>query len=228
MISQEPQYEGKTRMLAAKQTIQNFIAARPYDRIGIVSFAGRSYLEAAVTLDHDFLMKKLQTVEPNSQLDDGTAIGSALSSAATRLLEYKDTKSRIIILITDGSNNSGTISPTEAAKAVALQNIKIHTVAIGSIEGRLPRHIQRYPEQEFDTETLKQIASITKGQYYRALNTNDLNNALNSIDKLEKTTRSQRIVSHKKEHHIWFTVAALISAILYIFLTAITPPPAPN
>ena len=173
-------------------------------------------------------MKKLQTVEPNSQLDDGTAIGSALSSAATRLLEYKDTKSRIIILITDGSNNSGTISPTEAAKAVALQNIKIHTVAIGSIEGRLPRHIQRYPEQEFDTETLKQIASITKGQYYRALNTNDLNNALNSIDKLEKTTRSQRIVSHKKEHHIWFTVAALISAILYIFLTAITPPPAPN
>ena len=228
MEAQEAQYGGDTRMRAAKETIKNFILARPYDRIGIVSFAGRSYLEAAVTLDHAFLIEKLQSIEPDNKLDDGTAIGSAISSASTRLLKYKDTKSRIIILITEGSNNSGTVSPTEAAKAIALQNIKIHTVAIGSKEGRLPNHIQRYPEQEFDTETLKKIATETQGQYYRALNTEDLNNALNSIDNLEKTIRNQRVVSHKKEHHIWFTAASLLFAISYVFLTAISPPPAPN
>lgn len=228
MEARETQYDGKSRMNAAKQTIQNFILARPYDRIGIVSFAGRSYLEAAVTLDHSFLIEKLQSTEPDNDLDDGTAIGSAISSAATRLLEYKDTKSRIIILITDGSNNSGTITPAEAAKAIALQNITIHTVAIGSKEGRLPSYIQRYPEQEFDTETLKKIAAETNGQYYRALNTQDLSNALNSIDSLEKTIRNQRVVSHKEEHHFWFTAAALFFALLYLFLTAVTPPPAPN
>ncbi|MFT5904945.1 MAG: Ca-activated chloride channel family protein [Cryomorphaceae bacterium] len=228
MEAQEAQYGGNSRMRTAKETIKNFIVARPYDRIGIVSFAGRSYLEAAVTLDHAFLIDKLQGIKPDRELDDGTAIGSAISSAATRLLEYQDTKSRIIILITDGSNNSGTITPAEAAKAVALQNIKIHTVAIGSKDGRLPRHIQRYPEQEFDTETLNKIATTTNGQYYRALNTEELNNALNSIDTLEKTIRQQRVVSHKQEHHIWFAAAAFLFALLHIFITTITPPPAPG
>lgn len=228
MEAREAQYGGNSRMKAAKQTIKNFVLSRPYDRIGFVSFAGRSYLEAAVTLDHAFLINKLEEIKPDKELDDGTAIGSAISSAATRLLEYKDTKSRIIILITDGSSNSGTITPFEAAQAVALQNIKIHTVAIGSKDGRLPRHIQRYPEQEFDTETLKKIAAETKGQYYRALSTQDLSDALTSIDNLEKTIRKQRVISHKDEHHSWFTAAALLFALLYIFLTTITPPPAPS
>lgn len=228
MKAREHQYGDQSRMSAAKQTIHNFIKERPYDRIGIVSFAGRSYLEASVTLDHIFLSKKLTTIEPSDQLDDGTAIGSALSGAATRLLEYADTKSRIIILITDGSNNSGTVTPIEAAKAVALQDIKVHTVAIGSKEGRLSKFIQRYPEQEFDTETLKKIASETHGQYYRALNTADLNQALSSIDQLEKTVRTQRIISSKTEHNTWFTVAALLFALMYVFLTAITPSPAPH
>jgi Ca-activated chloride channel homolog len=228
MEAREEQYGGNSRMIAAKETIQNFITARPYDRIGIVSFAGRTYLEAAVTLDHTFLIDKLQTINPNRELDDGTAIGSAISSAATRLLEYEDTKSRIVILITDGSNNSGTVTPEDAAKAVALQDIKIHTVAIGSKEGRLPSHIQRFPEQEFDTETLQNIANITKGEYYRAISTKELSDALNSIDSLEKTIRKQRIISHKEEHHIWFTAAALGFALLHILLTSIAPPPAPG
>jgi Ca-activated chloride channel homolog len=228
MEAREDQYGGNSRMIAAKETIQNFIAARPYDRIGIVSFAGRTYLEAAVTLDHTFLIDKLQTINPNKELDDGTAIGSAISSAATRLLEYEDTKSRIVILITDGSNNSGTVTPEDAAKAVALQDIKVHTVAIGSKEGRLPDHIQRFPEQEFDTETLKNIANITKGEYYRAISTKELSDALNSIDSLEKTTRKQRIISHKEEHHILFTAATLCFAMLHILLVCITPPPAPG
>jgi len=110
MKAKEKQYNNKSRMLAAKETLKNFISSRPNDRIGIVSFAGRSYLESSVTLDHSFLLEKLEEdINPDPGLDDGTAIGSAISSAATRLLEYKDTKSRIIILITDGSSNSGTV-----------------------------------------------------------------------------------------------------------------------
>ena len=229
MKAKEKQYNNESRMLAAKETLVNFISSRPNDRIGIVSFAGRSYLEASVTLDHAFLLNKLENdVNPDPDLDDGTAIGSAISNAATRLLEYKDTKSRIIILITDGSNNSGTVTPEEAAKAIALQSIKIHTVAIGSKEGRLPRSIQLYPEQEFDTETLKRIASITKGTYHRAISTKDLSQALTDIDILEKTDRSQRVISHKQEHHVWFTAAALFFAFIYILTSVVTPPPAPN
>ena len=229
MKAKEKQYNNESRMLAAKETLVNFISSRPNDRIGIVSFAGRSYLEASVTLDHTFLLNKLENdVNPDPDLDDGTAIGSAMSNAATRLLEYKDTKSRIIILITDGSNNSGTVTPEEAAKAIALQGIKIHTVAIGSKEGRLPRSIQLYPEQEFDTETLKRIASITKGTYHRAISTKDLSQALANIDILEKTDRSQRVISHKQEHHVWFTAAVLFFAFIYLFTSTVTPPPAPN
>ena len=229
MKAKEKQYNNESRMLAAKETLVNFISSRPNDRIGIVSFAGRSYLEASVTLDHTFLLNKLENdVNPDPDLDDGTAIGSAMSNAATRLLEYKDTKSRIIILITDGSNNSGTVTPEEAAKAIALQGIKIHTVAIGSKEGRLPRSIQLYPEQEFDTETLKRIASITKGTYHRAISTKDLSQALANIDILEKTDRSQRVISHKQEHHVWFTAAVLFFAFIYLLTSTVTPPPAPN
>ena len=229
MKAEEKQYNNRSRMTAAKETLQNFILSRPNDRIGIVSFAGRSYLEASVTLDHSFLLEKLtEDVNPDPELDDGTAIGSAISNAATRLLEYKDTKSRIIILITDGSNNSGTVTPEEAAKAIALQGVKIHSVAIGSKEGRLPRTIQLYPEQEFDTETLKRISSITQGTYHRAISTEDLSQALTNIDLLEKTNRSQRTISHKQEHHFWFTATALFFSLIYFITNILSPPPAPN
>ncbi len=228
MKAKEKQYNSRSRMIAAKETLKNFIIARPNDRIGIVSFAGRSYLEAAVTLDHDFLLDKLDVVSPARSLDDGTAIGSAISNAATRLLEYQDTKSRIIILITDGSSNSGTVTPREAAKAIALQEIKIHTVAIGSKEGRLSRDIQYYPEQEFDTETLRAIATETQGTYHRAISTADLSQALMNIDQLEKTNRSQRVISHNKEHHFWFTACALFFALIYLICSSVAPPPSPN
>ena len=228
MKAEEEVYHNHTRMHAAKETMVHFINDRPNDRIGIVSFAGRPYPEAATTLDHQFLLEKLNTIEPHARLDQGTAIGSAISAAATRLSKHKDTKSRIIILITDGSNNSGSIAPTEAAKAAAILGIKIHTVAIGTKEGRVPSSIQTYPNQEFDTETLKKIATITKGQYYRAKSSDDLQLALDSIDQLEKTDRKIKVYSHRREYHFWFTAAALSFALCNIFLTVITSPPAPE
>jgi len=218
---------GALRMDASRDTVREFIKARPNDRIGIVSFAGRPYLEAAVTLDHLFLLKKLETIKPRNDLDEGTAIGSAINLSGDKLLKYEDTKSRIIVLITDGSSNTG-VEPLLAAKAARVLGIKIHTVAIGSENGRVPSNIQRYPDKEFDTETLKEIAKITSGQYYRAQTTSDLNDALDSIDRLETTDRQQKVISHTTDYHFWLTGAALSFALCYILIHSLASPPAPE
>ncbi len=219
--------DGAQRMDASRDTVREFIKARPNDRIGIVSFAGRPYPEASITLDHQFLLKELEEIRPRIDLDDGTAIGSALNTAGKKLLRYEDTKSRIIVLITDGSSNTGA-DPIMAAKAVKTVGIKVHTVAIGSEMGRVPSNIQRYPDKEFDTETLRRIADITKGQYYRAQTTGDLNDALNSIDQLETTDRKQKVLSSTYEYHFWLTGAALFFALCYILIHSLASPPAPE
>lgn len=218
---------GALRMDASRDTVRQFIKSRPNDRIGIVSFAGRPYPEASITLDHAFLLNKLETIKPRTDLDDGTAIGSALNTAGKKLLKYEDTKSRIIVLITDGSSNTGA-DPILAAKAVKTFGIKAHTVAIGSEKGRVPNRIQRYPDKEFDTETLKKIAKITSGQYYRAQTTSDLNDALNTIDKLETTDRKQKVLSRVTEYHFWLTGAAFSFTLCYILIHSLTSPPAPE
>lgn len=223
-----PDFTGRVkRMDASRETVRAFIKARPNDRIGIASFAGRSYLEAAITLDHIFLLDKLNSIKPARDLDDGTAIGSAINMAGKSLLKYTDTKSRIIILITDGSSNTG-VEPLLAAQAAKKLGIKVHTIAIGSPEGRVPGNIQRFPHQEFDTETLKKIASNTGGQYYRAQTTNNLNDALKSIDQLETTDRKRKVISRTTEYHFWFTAAALSFAFCYILIQAFHTPPAPE
>ena len=228
MTAVEKVYGNRSRMDAARDTIKDFILSRPNDRIGITSFAGRDYLEAAITLDHPFVLEKLEELNPDRSLNNGTAIGSAISSSTLRLLERKDTKSRVIILITDGSSNTGKLSPIQAAEATEAIGIKIHTVAIGTKEGRVSEKIQRYPYQEFDTATLQKIAKLTKGQYYRPVSTSGLNDALDSINKLEKTDRSQKVISRHTEYHFWFTAAALAMALCNIILVSIAPAPAPE
>lgn len=227
MVAEEDVYGGRSRMNAARDTLLEFIDARPNDRIGIVSFAGRPYLESPVTLDHAFLLEKLETIKPRQDLDDGTAIGSAINTAGQKLHKYSDTKSRVIVLITDGSSNTG-VNPLLAAKAAKTIGIKVHTVAIGTKEGRVPQTIQRYPDQEFDTKTLKEIAEITNGQYYRAKSTSDLNDALDSIDELEKTDRSRKVISYTEDYHFWFTAAALSFALCYVTIHSLSSPPAPE
>ncbi len=228
MTAVEDVYNNRSRMNAARETIKNFIKSRPNDRIGIISFAGRDYLEAAITLDHPFVLAKLEELNPDRQLDDGTAIGSAIASATQKLLEKKDTKSRVIILITDGSSNTGRLTPLQAAEATKAIGIKIHTVAIGTKEGRVSNRIQRYPDQEFDTVILQKIAKLTNGQYYRPISTKDLNDALDSINKLEKTDRSQKVISRHTEYHFWFTAVAITMSFIHIILVFIAPAPAPE
>ncbi|HEX4637903.1 MAG TPA: VWA domain-containing protein [Chthoniobacterales bacterium] len=192
--------ERATRLDAIREVTRTFIEGRPNDRIGIIAFAGRPYVVSPMTLDHDWLLQNLERVRIGL-VEDGTAIGSAMASAANRLND-KHSKSRVIVLLTDGENNAGKISPSTAAEAV--KALKIHFYAIGAgINGVAPAPIftQRGPltdvlgnlvyqnqRVEFNEAGLRQVAQIADGQFFRATDTKSLEQIYGDIDKLEKST----------------------------------------
>jgi Ca-activated chloride channel homolog len=189
-----------TRLDAIREVTRKFIDGRPNDRIGIIAFAGRPYVVSPMTLDHDWLMQNLERVRIGL-VEDGTAIGSAMAAAANRLND-KQSKSRVLVLLTDGENNAGKISPNTAAEAV--KALKIHFYAIGAgINGVAPAPIYTsrgpmtdalgniyYQNQrvEFNEAGLKQVAQIADGKFYRATDTKSLEQIYGDIDKLEKST----------------------------------------
>ena len=205
------------RIDAAKRVVDSFISRRPDDRIGLVAFAGRPVSVSPITLDHDWLRLGLDGLQLNRQgvgtvQEQGTAIGSALSAAATRL-DNRDAKSKIIVLITDGASNSGKISPLEAAKQIKALGIKTYTVAIGTTEGRVSPGIQSYPRQEFDLPTLRKIASETRGEHFWAQSLEDLENNFRTIDKLEKTESRSLTVTDDRELYAWFVGVSLLAGL---------------
>jgi Ca-activated chloride channel homolog len=189
-----------TRVDAIREVTRKFIEGRPNDRIGMIAFAGRPYVVSPMTLDHDWLLQNLERVRIGL-VEDGTAIGSAMASAANRLND-KHSKSRVIVLLTDGENNAGKISPNTAAEAV--KALKIHFYAIGAgINGIAPAPIYTsrgpmtdalgnifYQNQrvEFNEAGLKQVAQIAGGQFFRATDTKSLEQIYHDIDSLEKST----------------------------------------
>src|SRR2546425_10954641 len=191
-----------TRVDAIREVTRKFIEARPNDRIGIIAFAGRPYVVSPMTLDHDWLLQNLERVRIGL-VEDGTAIGSAIAAAANRL-NGKHSKSRVIVLLTDGENNAGKISPNTAAEAV--KALKIHFYAIGAgINGIAPAPIytQRGPmtdvlgnilyqnqRVEFNEAGLREVTKIADGQFFRATDTESLEQIYRDIDKMEKSTVS--------------------------------------
>ena len=214
------------RITAAKATAEQFIKQRPNDRMGIIAFSGRPYVTSPITLEHDWLINQLRELRPGMIQEQGTAIGSAIAASATRLHD-REAKSKVVILITDGSSNSGRLSPTEAAELAAKLNVKIYSVAIGTEEGRLLNGKQSHPRQEFDTDTLEEIAKATGGEYYRVRNTEKLRETFASIDQLEKTDIKQHSIIITKEYFPWCVGAALIFAIAAVTTQAVKSPPAP-
>ena len=191
-----------TRVEAIREVTRRFIEARPNDRIGIIAFAGHPYVVSPMTLDHDWLLQNLDRVR-TGLVEDGTAIGSAIASAANRLND-KRSKSRAIVLLTDGENNAGKIPPTTAAEAVKALQIRFYAIGAG-INGIAPAPVfdQRtgkpftdmfgnimYQNQrvEFNEAGLKEVARIADGQFFRATDTKSLEQIFQDIDKLEKTT----------------------------------------
>ncbi len=181
-----------SRVAIAKEVLASFIRKRVNDRIGLVAFAGRPYIVAPPTLDHDFLLADLDRLDVGI-IEDSTAIGSALATSLNRLRDLKS-KSRIIVLMTDGQNNAGKVPPLTAAEAAAALNVKVYTIGVG-IRGKAPwpftdpagfKHYQLI-DVDIDEPTLKKIAERTGGMYFRADSTRTLQDIYRQIDQLEKT-----------------------------------------
>ena len=221
--------ERKRRITVAKQVVDDFISRRPDDRMGLIAFAGRPRDASPITLDHQWLRNSLSELRLNENdmgtiKEQGTAIGSALAAAATRL-EARDAKSKIIVLITDGASNSGKISPLEAAENAKTLGIKIYTVAIGTIEGRVDESIMRFPYQEFDLPTLQKIAAMTGAEHYWAQDLAALKKTFVTIDRLEKTDAKSLTVIEDTELFPWFVGITLLAALASAIYLALNPPP---
>jgi Ca-activated chloride channel family protein len=218
------------RIDVAKAVVDDFISRRPDDRMGLVAFAGRPRDASPITLDHKWLRRALNELRLNDQFErgtvkeQGTAIGSALAAAASRL-DARDAKSKIILLITDGASNSGKISPVEAAEHAKTLGVKIYTIAIGTKEGRVDRSIMRFPYQEFDIPTLKKIASLTGGEHYWAQNLKSLRETFTTINQLEKTEARSLTIIDDRELFPWFVIPSLVASLACATRLAFNPPP---
>ena len=198
------------RLTAAKRVMRDFIRGRDNDRIGIVAFAGAPYQPCPLTLDHDWLLANLDRVQTGI-MEDGTAIGSGIA-AASRRLDKEDTPSKVIILLTDGANNSGKLSPQDAARLAATLNQKIYTIAIGTPGVHmipLPSgRIMTSGRQEFDEGTLKEVARIGNGSFYMAQDLDALEDIFETIDELEKTEIKRRNIVETEDLFFYFLCVA--------------------
>lgn len=214
------------RLVAAKHVISQFVDSRPDDRIGIVGFAGKTKSFCPLTLDHVLVNDIIRNFHLRMIQADGTAIGSAIAAAATRLDDRKDTKSKIIILVTDGASNSGQISPVVAAENAAKLGIKIYTIAVGTETGGAMGN-GLIVQSEFDEPTLRKIAQLSGGEHFRATNMASFNKAFTSISKLEKSEAKIHNVRHIEEYFIYFLISGGALALLGLSLQVLRPAPAP-
>jgi Ca-activated chloride channel homolog len=198
--------QGVSRFNMAKGVLKKFVAERPDDRIGLVVFAAQAFIASPMTLDHDYLLDNIERLEIGTINSDATAIGDGLTTALNRLRNIQS-KSKIIVLMTDGANNSGRIDPITATEAAQALGVKIYTIGLGNREivermglpaGFLP-----------DEDTLKQIAQMTGGQFYRGDNSERLRNIYDQIDKMEKT---ESVVSKYTQFRELFPWLILIGA----------------
>ena len=208
------------RLEVAKNVATEFILARPNDNIGLVVFASQSFTQCPLTTDHAVLVNLFKSVE-YGMIEDGTAIGLGLANAVNRMKD-SPTKSKVIILLTDGSNNRGEIAPATAAEIARTFGIRVYTIGVGShgqvrIPVQTPMGTQYVTtDSEFDETTLKDIAQTTGGEYFRATNAATLRSIYQQIDELEKTKIRVQEYSKKNEGYALFVLGALLCVILEI------------
>lgn len=212
------------RLEVVKKVIKEFIEKREADRIALIAFAGEPYLVSPLTLNHDWLMKNLERLEIGLIAEDGTAIGSALIMSANRLRDL-EAKSKVVILLTDGVNNSGSIQPVTAAEAAAALKVKVYTIAAGTkgkarvpVTDYLGRTRYRNVETDVDEPTLIEIAKLTKGAFFRATDTKELEDIYSQIDELEKTEIKLKNFTYYDELFIWPLLLGLFFILLEYLL----------
>ena len=215
------------RMEAAKDVAREFISGRPTDNIGLTIFAGEAFTQCPMTTDHASLLNLLQNVRTDiaasGLMSDGTAVGMGLANAVSRLKNSK-TKSKVVILLTDGSNNMGDLSPMTSAQIAKSLGIRVYTIGVGT------NKVARYPMPvaggvqyvnipvEIDTKTLSDIAAVTDGNFYRATNNQELKQIYRDIDKLEKSKMNVTKFSKRYEAYLPFAIAAFLALLLEILL----------
>ena len=215
------------RIEAAKSVATEFISDRPNDNIGLTIFAGEAFTQCPMTTDHSSLINMLQGVRTDiaarGLISDGTAVGMGLANAVSRL-KNSQAKSKVVILLTDGSNNMGDISPMTAAQIAKSLGIRVYTIGVGT------NKVAPYPMPvaggvqyvnipvEIDTKTLSDIATTTDGTFYRATNTQQLKQIYKDIDKLEKTKMNVKKFSKRYEAYQPFAVMALITLLFELLL----------
>ena len=214
--------EDVNRLTVAKDTVAQFIRKRPSDRIGLVAFAGRAYIAAPLTLDHDFLLSNLDRLNLHT-IEEGTAIGSGLSASVNRLRDIRS-KSKIVILMTDGQSNAGKIPPLTAAEAAKALGVKVYTIGVG-IRGSAPIPVmtpfgkrRMMQPVDIDETTLTAIADKTGGKYYRADSTDTLRKIYGEIDQFEKTEAVVKKFTQRIELFRWAAVPGLILLLVEVTL----------
>ncbi len=212
------------RLEALKEVAAEFIKDRPTDRIGLVVYAGESFTKTPVTSDKSIVLAALEDVEYNNVLENGTAIGMGLATAVNRLKD-SEAKSKVIILLTDGVNNSGFIDPKIASELAVEYGIKVYTIGVGSNGMALsPMRILNGQFQygmapvEIDEKLLQEIAATTDGKYFRATNNEKLEEIYEEIDSLEKTEIEEFRYTNYEERFRPFLLAAGLLLILELFL----------
>lgn len=215
------------RIEAAKQVAAEFINGRPNDNIGLTIFAGEAFTQCPMTVDHAILLNMFQNVSSDIAakgiIEDGTAIGMGLANAISRLKDSQ-AKSKVIILLTDGSNNRGEISPTTAVEMAKSFGIRVYTIGVGT-NGTAPYPVQgAYGKQyinvavEIDENVLRQIAQTANGQYYRATSNSKLKEVYEEIDKLERTKLQVKEFSKNQEEYQPLALALLLTLLVSILL----------
>ena len=202
------------RIEVVKSVVGKFIDQRPNDRIGLIAFAGSPYLVSPITLDHDWLAQNLERVNIGTG-DDGTAIGSALAASVNRL-RTTQAKSKVVILLTDGMNNTGKISPLAAAEAAKALGVKVYTIGVG-VRGKAPIPVRDelgnmhvvMAKVDVDEKTLQTVADLTGGKFYRATDTDSLEKIYAEINRLERTPATVQKFEHYDELYRWAVIPAL-------------------
>ena len=208
------------RIEVVKSVVSKFIDERPDDRIGLIAFAAAPYLVSPLTLDHDWLQQNLERVSTAVGNEDGTAIGSAIAAGVNRL-RTTNAKSKVMILLTDGMNNTGKISPLAAAEAARALGVKIYTIGVG-VRGMAPIAVKDQAgnthlvmdKVDVDEKTLEAVARETGGTFYRATDTDSLHKIYEQINRLEKTASTVQKFEHYDELYSW----ALIPCVAFLGL----------
>lgn len=206
------------RIEAAKKVAMQFVDARPTDRLGLVIFSGESFTQCPITIDHNVLKEQLSQIK-SGVLQDGTAIGMGLATGVDRL-RYAKGKSKVLILLTDGVNNTGLIDPMTALEIAKSYKVRVYTIGVGS-QGQAPYPVQtpfgiqkQMMPVQIDEPLLRKISSETGGKYYRATNNTSLSTIYKDIDKLEKTKVEISSYKHYAELFFPFALFAIVCLVL--------------